>query len=447
MLLTAEGEFWGRFCRLPEEAPGEQIDRERAQAIATQTLRELGFPLHRMRLFESSSHQFPARSFHRFTSQMDGVHVGHAQFHPVVDVEGDVAANIFREINAPSSYRFQRQRTTVWQAVGAILTGGVFLVLFIWSWRVHVRLMRQPGIPWKNLLLPAGVVSVLPPLLFLLNLRAHLYSAPTTLPPHAWLLGGAAAMLAVSAFLFVGWWQLAPYIPAWRNAFPDLPDPLQWWRALTRPRAHRRVLREAIVAQAAVWAGVGVVTILGDLVELLVLPGGGNVTIPEWLVQWQMSTPVTAHSILSYSPVLYSLVAALLVGLLAFWLWIGVVVGVRAQFTGWRQVALWYLLLLVPAAMLLDEGWERAQYLVAVIALFGVIWGLYRWILRWNPLTMLVAGLFATLLVEGYALLHYDRHRYEGIALWLVVAAVLLWGLWGYWRERKQTQDIPLSPQ
>lgn len=438
VLLTAEGGFWERYCQLPEEAPGQRIDRERAQAIATQTLRQLGFPVHRMRLFDSSSHQFPARSFHRFTWQMEGVRVGQAQFHLVVDVEGDVAANIFREVNAPSSYRFQQQRTTIWQAAGAILTAGVFLMLVIWSWRVHVRLMRQPGIPWKAMLLPAGVVSVLPPLLFLLNLRAHLYSAPTTLPPQAWLLGVAAATLALSAVLFVGLWQLAPYIPAWRNAFPDSPDPLQWWRALTRPPAHRRVWREAIVAQAAVWAGVGIVAILGDLVELLALPGGRNVSIPAWLLHWQMSNPITAQSILSYSPLSYSLIAALLVGLLAFWLWIGLVAGARSMFSGWRQVALWYLLLLAPAALLLDEGWERAQYLLGVIALFGVLWGLYRTILRWNPLTLFVAGVFATLLVEGAALLHYAQHRQEGIALWLVVVAVLLWAWWNGWRERRQ---------
>lgn len=81
------------------------------------------------------------------------------------------------------------------------------------------------------------------------------------------------------------------------------------------------------------------------------------------------------------------------------------------MFTGWRQVTLGYLLLLAPAALLLDEGWERAQYLLGVIALFGVLWGLYRPILRWNPLTLFVAGVFATLLVEGTALLHYARHR------------------------------------
>lgn len=447
VLLTPEGKFWERYCSMPEEAPGKRISRAEAQQLATQALHELGFPLDRMRLVSSSGQDLPARSFHTFRWQIEGLEIGKARFQVVVGVEGDVVTGVYREIDIPSSYLFQKEVSTIRQVTGAFTIFAVGLILFVWSLRVHVRLLRQYQAPWRWALRPALALSILPLVLLILDLPSLATGTPTTLTPQAFTISIVFVLLVFIVILFIGILFYAPYVPAWRTVFPDLPDPMEWWQALTQPRRYRRVWREAIVAQAAPWVAPAVPLMLIRAVELLALPGGKKVAIPSWIVQMKVNETDSAVGILAYSPELFTLAWGVFLGLVALFLWLGLAISFKLMFGTVRKCFLWYLLLLAPGCLLFSETWEAVQYLIGVLSFFGVGWLLYRWILRWNPLTLFVLGLHFTLVKEGYALLYYESHRAGGVLLWFIVAGFLLWALVGWWRERRQAQALPTMPE
>ncbi|MGQ9736791.1 MAG: lysostaphin resistance A-like protein [Armatimonadota bacterium] len=439
VLLTPEGGFWQRYCFLPEEAPGKKISKQQAQQIAEAALKELGFPLQHLRLTDSTSYEYPARSAHSFRWRIEGLQVGKAQFWVVVGVNGDVATNVYREIDVPSGEMFRREVSTVRRVVGGFAIAIVALILFGWSWRVTVQTIRRYRSLWRWALQPATTLTLLSLVLALLRYPELVSSTPETLPPEVFVIAQGISVLILGAVIFLATMMAAPFVAAWQALYPTLPDPIDWWRALWHPHRYRRVWREAIIAQTAIWSALSMVFLAVDTVELLARPGSGQASVPQWLVQTRVNFWVAPLGIASYSPFLFALGLSLLIGLLLLVVWFGALPNLKLMFGNMRRCMLWYFLLTLPGALLFAERWEALQYVLGIGLFFAGSWVLYRLVLRLNPLTLFVFGVHLICLFEGSALLHYPSHRVGGVFLLMVVVASFLWAFVDWLIERRSS--------
>ena len=447
VLITLDGKFWERYFDMPEEAPGKSISRDAAQQLAMAELKRVGFALERLKRTGADTRTLPARSSHRFIWEIDGLKVGEAQFQVVVDVEGDKVAGIYRDIVVPSSYFFEQEVATVRIVAGTFAIVIVALILFVWSWRVTVRLMREHAVPWRQMVAPALVVSGLGLALFALNYREWVAGTPSTLSPQVYGISGGVFALVVTLLLFIGVMSLAPYVPGGRKVFPNLPDITDWWRVVIQPRCHKVIWQEAMLAQAGIWAALIVLILLVESIDMLALPGNKPVTTPAWMTQIAPADTDAPIGIVSYSPELFALLLALLFGMIALWIWLGGVVSCKLMFGHVRRGVLWYLLLFAPGALVFREWWEAAQYLAGILGFLVLVWLLYRWILRDNPLTVFVFVFHAVLLLEGQSMLPYTQHRAGGVVLILLVVACVGWGLVSWLLGRKGTMPAPAVQQ
>ncbi len=445
VMLTPEGDFWYRYCNLPEEAPGKKISKEQAQQIATSALKELGFPLERLRLSGSTTYQLPARSLYSFRWQVEGLQVGKAQFWVVASVNGDVATDIYREVDVPSSEIFQREVSTVRRVAGGLAIAVVALILFVWNWRVTIQVMRRYRTPWRSLLHPATAVAVL--FLFLVFLRypEQVASAPESLPPETFAMLVMVNLLIVGGLLFIVVMALAPFVPAWRALYPTLPDLTDWWRALSHPRRYRRAWRDAIMIQPAIWSPVLVLFSVIDSVELLAQPGSGRAVIPQWILQTRVDSVYAPLGIATFSPFLFALVVGMLAGLALLVAWFGTLPSLKLMFGNTRRCVLWYLLLTLPGALLFAEWWESLQYVLGAGLFLAGVWLLHRWVLRYNPLALFVFGVHTVFVFDGIAQLHYPTHRAGGVLLVAVVIASFLWAFVDWLVEYRKNRHAPAS--
>ena len=444
--LTQEGWFWARFGRIPEEAPGEKLSQQEAVQRAQRELRRLGFPVNHLRLSGNARRDLPARTEHRLTWDHNGLKVGEAQFHTVVVVTGSTVSHVYRMVTAPSSYLFERAKTTARHVIGALMTVGAGIILVLWGFRVTIEVMRRYRIPWGW-----GVRLSLPFLalywvLAILNYPSWFMEQPSTVPS-SWYLGYfVAANVGTSVLLAMLLASIAMSVPIWHSVLPDLPSITEWLKALVCPWRYRRIWRQAVGAQAWVWALLLLGFSVNELLATLRPVQAGRIEVPDWLVKMPTPKPTASNTVDYLLPVLVALLLAITVAAVGVVTYLGVLSSAKYMFRTVRRLVFWFLLLLLPISLFRDTWWEAAEFVLLVVALFAGGWLLHRMVLRQNPLTLAAALLHLLLISEGTLLLQYPSYRLGGIFLLLLVLVSFLWAVADWYRERRQQSSASLQP-
>lgn len=444
VVLTPDGGLWERYCWLPEDAPGEKVSATRARQLAEEAVaRLLGFPLDRLQLEGIESENLPNRGYHRFQWQLRGLEVGKARVVVVAEVNGAVVTDLYRDVLYPEDE--EERVTTSLQAFGEFASRIVLFLLALRVILVIVQVVRRYPVPWGWGMRLAVVGALLVVALLLIAPSREMTSTDGALSSlwEAFDQWGRIVLLGMAAALF--FLTLSVAVPAWQLAFPSLPSPLQWSEALRHPARHRRLWREAVVAQAGGWALLVALSVTSDLAHLWNKPLS-TARIPEWVVQIPAYIGSPSWSVNASSPLMCCLLLALLAGIVAMFGWMALAAWVKVALGSVRHAAVWYGVLVLLVALTSRGTAQLVDYLATATVAFVGGWLLHRFVVQYNPLVVFVTAVNVVLLSQGGALLPFAPYRATGALLLALAGIMLLWAVWDWAWERRRGRRAGIAP-
>jgi hypothetical protein len=419
------------------------LPEKQARNVAERALRDQGFDLNRFRLTGSRQHEYPRRTAHTFTWEPKGLKVGKAQFLTELSVDGDRVSWLDRWVDPPESYVFERGRETARKSVGMALSTVLGLGLFFWALGSCFGAIKSYHVDWRWAFRVAAALGA--GILVIAALQSPMVwrGLPETVAPATFvaetiiggilgfsvLLAGSAAVLAVARSV-------------WRTGFPHAPGPAFWWNAIRRPWHQLAVWREAVLGQLVLF---GVVVPLIGIREAVTAwlaatrtagpSGGGEVTIPAWLVH--AIPPLRPDgsgglddALAGLSPCMYTFVLVLLVAILLPISWL-VAAGLAKRMFRTKRVALAILLAAsaLPALSKSSDWQGVVSYLASAGLVVLGIWAAFAIILRFNPLTVSASMTVVGLAGSAWDLAWFPAHRAGAVVLVTLAAALPLWAL------------------
>ncbi len=440
VILKPDGTLHSVHHILGEDAPGANLSKDEAVALAERFLREeKKIDLTKWTLVDSNSVKRPHRTDHALTWQEnapldDGIGApanaaDHAHARIDLDILGDEPANYRTYIKIPDEWRRQQEQQTLFRtiygvAVPILLFVGLGVAALILFFR-DLRSRAMAAVPWRRLALMAGwgllayvlIVGFGDRLQFFLN-------AYSTAIPFKTMIGGLAIGLLFGAILYPGGLTVLFGIASYFSN-----------RAFGEERLPIGVRMPGVYYRDALWIGVcGTAGFLGIRRALeaafLHWPTMHRALPASFGDNFGDRVPAAAvfgHALIS---------GLLLTGLIAF-LAAFVSAVLRAR---WVQ----FLLFLLAALALTGSGWgngaDFAKQFLAGAILLGVIVFAVRRVIRFNVLGCLLVVACITLLGAAAQLLPQPDafYRTNGYAVLLLMILLLAWPL-AVWRMRAST--------
>ena len=437
VVLLPDGGLHSVHHTLPEAAPGPNLSKEEAEALAADFLRRNflrqnkgGLELDQWKVVEARSAKLPARTDHTFTweqtaslipegvpAEMDaeGAHV-----RVRLQVQGAEVSGYRIFVHVPEEWvRRQNQDTLAGTAqfAGMMLFVAVFVIAVLVIFFRSLRHSAAAAVPWRGLARGLIVVLIAALANFAMQGPQHLTTYITDQPFSTFAgiklisLSLAAVMLYSITVLLLG---LAVFFLARRHGHEHLTG----WR--NRPRVYYR---------DAFWVGLcGSVTLLG-------LQRVSDWTRQVWPV-WRHAFPATVPEGLdTYWPALHALAGAVIYGFL--------VIGVLALALGFASSYLrpaWVQgLLLAVLAVLMAPRWGSGSdfvqsALLGFVGLAVIWWGAQR-LVRFNLLGYILVTMLLSLAAAAPNLVLQPNSwfRDNGLAIGAAAAVLLLWPLVARW--------------
>ncbi|MFN7918662.1 MAG: type II CAAX endopeptidase family protein [Bryobacteraceae bacterium] len=186
---------------LDEKAPGAQLPKADALALAQQYLREQGAPLDSLELVDSSEEKRDARVDHQFEWRDKRFRVGEAQARVSLDILGDKPSEYRRYIKLPEAWLREFGRTRITRYLAPGIYGGIFVMALVG----FLRLLPRAPIRWRGCAMFAAALVALYALSSLNQVPGFYGQYDTTQPlgdyhtTRALALAGWGVMLAVMA--------------------------------------------------------------------------------------------------------------------------------------------------------------------------------------------------------------------------------------------------------
>lgn len=369
--------------------------------------------------------------------------MGKARAVVVAEVNGAVVTDLYRDVLYPEDE--EERVTTSLQAFGEFASRIVLFLLALRVILVIVQVVRRYPVPWGWGMRLAVAGALLVVALLLIAPSREMTSTDGVLSSlwEAFDQWGRIVLLGMAAALF--FLTLSVAVPAWQLAFPCLPSPLQWSEALRHPARHRRLWREAVVAQAGGWALLVALSVTSDLAHLWNKPLS-TARIPEWVVQIPAYIGSPSWSVNASSPLMFCLLLALLAGIVAMFGWMALAAWVKVALGSVRQAAVWYGVLVLLVALTSRGTAQLVDYLATATVAFVGGWLLHRFVVQYNPLVVFVTAVNVVLLSQGGALLYFDPYRATGALLLALAGITLLWAVWDWAWERRRGRGAGIAP-
>ena len=427
---------------LPEEAPGANLPKDQAQAIAEKFLLDARtLDLAQWRLVEPQSDKRPARTDHTFTweamAALDpappGVEGAHVRMQ--VQVQGDEASGYHAYIHLPEEWVRNHTQTTIVTTVQGAGLGVLFGAFAVAVLVAFFRNLKQPSaaaVPWRRLMTWSAVALIATVLAAATNIPELLGSYDTSQPFGTFVatlviqqgLGAVVSAAVVLLRFGLGWFFLARAYGAER---------LPGWRGM--PALY---YRDALV-----------VGVLGS-VSLLGLERLRMMAMQLWPVPLYSFSASVPGGLDATFPALREIGSAVTQGF-------GDIGGlaIAAGFAAWYLRRVWmHVLVLGLLALLAAPRWgssgDLLQSVVTGWAAMALVWWVAHRVVRFNLLGYFLAATLLLLATAAAELLRQPNlyFRANGCAIVAAAVALLLWPLIAWQRGSRTASgsDSPVLP-
>ncbi|MGE5326387.1 MAG: type II CAAX prenyl endopeptidase Rce1 family protein, partial [Deltaproteobacteria bacterium] len=376
---SRNGDVFGHWHTLDEDAPGATLTPDEARALAEKAVVEHGYKLDGFELQNSESKKRKVRTDYTLTWQAkpgDPRNVGDDHYWLVVGIAGDQVTSFARRFKLPEDWMREKEATRLSQVFliandGVLLGGGLIAGLLI----LFVLRLKAGQLRWRPSAKVAAVVVLATALTYLNMLPVVFSRYPTAYPLKLFWLSIAVSYIVVA--LLAGLLSWIAIVLA-TSFYPDA------WR-IFRASDRRIWRRDALVAIAVgLAAGAG----LGRLNSLLAarlhayLPSVGGLA-PNFYNAYAPGGAVFLRGLIA--AIVATSMAALLIYLVrlgisrrAWWLWVGlaallVSLGPSGA-DSWKEYAAGWVVSFVPVAffIVILAVWFRDNVLAYVGAVFAM---------------------------------------------------------------------------